>query len=306
MTAPPLVVEVERSGLVESTHLVDVAIVSRGGEVEASAGVADTLAYLRSTAKPIQAAVCIDAGWKPPDEECVAVACASHNGEPAHLAVVERILAAADLDESELRCPPAHPREQFAREPKPILHNCSGKHAAMLATAVANDWPRDDYRAPDHPLQRAVAELLATLAGKPAETIGVDGCGVPTFAYRLQDAARVFAGIEEAAPYPVSAMRAHPFLVAGTGRLCTAVLDAVPAVVVKVGAEGMFCGAFINAGMGFALKARDGAMRGAEAAVLETLRFLGADVPTGLAPPPVLGGGLPVGTFRVRGKLSRS
>ena len=101
-------------------------------------------------------------------------------------------------------------------------------------------------------------------------------------------------------------MRAQPYLVAGTGRLCTAVLESVPGVVIKVGAEGMFCGALTEEGVGFALKARDGAARGAEAAALETLRFLGADVPADLAPAPVLGGAGPVGSLRIRGELIRS
>jgi L-asparaginase II len=303
VTPAPLVVEVERSGLVESTHFVDVAVVGSGGEVVATAGEPATVAYLRSTAKPFQATVCIDAGWKAPDDECVAVACASHNGEPAHVAVVRRILAAAGLDESSLRCPPVHPRDVVVSEPESIFHNCSGKHAAMLATAAANSWPLDDYRSVDHPLQRAVAERLTTLAGLPATRVGVDGCGVPTFAYRLQDTARIFARLRKITPDSVRAMRAHPFLVAGTNRMCTAVLDAVPGVVIKIGAEGMFCGSLLDEGMGFALKVRDGAVRAADAAVLETLRTLGAAVPETLAPALVLGGGRPVGRLRVRGKL---
>ncbi|MFY9588885.1 MAG: asparaginase [Actinomycetota bacterium] len=306
MSAAPLVVEIERSGIVESSHLVDVVVISRQGSVVASAGEPATIAYMRSTAKPVQTAVCIDAGWKPPNEEAVAIACGSHNGEPPQVAVVRTTLEAGFLDEAELRCPPAHPRAGAVGDPKPIFHNCSGKHAAMLATAVINGWPRDDYRSPDHPLQRAVAERLSSLAGKTAESVGVDGCGVPTFAYRLQDAGRIFALLKETAPYPVYAMRAQPYLVAGTGRLCTAVLESVPGVVIKVGAEGMFCGALLDDGIGFALKARDGAVRAAEAAVLETLRFLGAEVPADLAPAPVLGGGEPVGMVRMRGELSRA
>lgn len=308
MTAAPLVVEVERSGLVESTHLVDVAVVGLDGGTIATAGDPGTIAYLRSTAKPVQAAVCLEAGWEPPTQEAVAIACASHNGEPPHLAAVGAILMAAGLDESDLRCPPALPREPHARQAKTILHNCSGKHAAMLATAAANGWPLDDYRADEHPLQRAVAARLAALAGRPALAVGVDGCGVPTFAYRLDEAARVFAQLRQTTPDAVSAMRAHPFLVAGTGRVCTAVLELVPDVVVKVGAEGMFCGVVLTEGVGFALKARDGALRAAEATLIETLRSLDAlpeDRPAALAPTPVLGGSAPVGTLRIRGELTR-
>ena len=307
MITPPLVVEVERSGLVESSHLVDVAVVGSDGTNIAGAGDGSTIAYLRSTAKPIQAAVCLDAGWTPPDEEAIAIASASHNGETAHLAAVRRTLEAAGLSEEDLRCPAAFPRPPAAAAlATPIFHNCSGKHAAMLATASANGWELPSYRSADHPLQRAVAERLAALAGPPARGVGVDGCGVPTFAYRLDEAARSFSRLPSEAPRAVDAMRAHPFLVAGTARLCTAVLETVPDVLIKVGAEGMFCGALIGEGVGFALKARDGAVRAAEAAALTTLRFLGADVPAGLAPAPVLGGGSSVGELRMRGELTRS
>lgn len=302
----PLLVEAERSGVVESRHVVDVVVVRSDGTPVAAAGDPSTIAYLRSTAKPVQAAVCLEAGWAPPNEEAVAIACASHNGEPPQVAVVQAILAAADLQEAGLRCPAAFPRLPGPHTPKPIFHNCSGKHAAMLATAVANGWKRDDYREQEHPLQRAIAEHLAALTGRRASAVGIDGCGVPTFAYRLDDAARVFAVLRENASAAVSAMRAHPFLVGGTGRLCTAVLESVPDVVIKVGAEGMFCGSLLGDRVGFALKARDGAVRAAEAAVVATLRFLGAlrgELSSGVAPAPVLGGGVPVGRLRVRGEL---
>ena len=310
MTAPPLVVEVERSGLVESTHLVDVAIVAAGGAIVAAAGDRETITYLRSTAKPVQASVCLDAGWPATADDAVAIACASHNGEPAHLDAVRRVLSAAGLSEDDLLCPPALPRDPTAAsEPARIFHNCSGKHAAMLATAALNGWSRRDYRVEDLPLQRAVADRLSALAGRVPRAVGIDGCGVPTFAYALEDAARIFSSLPADAPRAVAAMRAHPFLVAGTGRLCTAVLGSVPGVVIKVGAEGMFCGVLIDQGVGFALKARDGAVRAAEAAAVMTLQFLRVvpdEVPANLAPAPVLGGGAPVGTLRIRGELSHS
>lgn len=309
MTSAPLVVEVERSGLVESTHLVDVAVVGSDGERVAAAGDPEIISYLRSTAKPVQAAVCLEAGWEPSSDHAIAIACASHNGEPAHITAVRAILDAAGLSEDDLLCPEALPRTPAtASRPERILHNCSGKHAAMLATASRNGWPLRAYRDEDHPLQRRVAERLAGLAGGPARALGVDGCGVPTFAYRLDDAARIFASLRVTAPRSVAAMRAHPFLVAGSDRLCSAVLASVPGVVIKVGAEGMFCGALLEEDVGFALKVRDGAVRAAKAAAVRTLQFLGAvpaDPPDDLAPAPVLGGGAPVGTVRVRGELSR-
>lgn len=120
----PLVVEVVRSGLVESVHLADCAVVDEGGR---------PVAYLRSAAKPLQAAVCLAEGWSPDDERRVALACGSHSGEPEHLRLVSEILAAAGLGEDALRCPPARPIDPGAAPPSRIAHNCSGKHAAMLA-----------------------------------------------------------------------------------------------------------------------------------------------------------------------------
>jgi L-asparaginase II len=312
----PLVVEVERSGLVESTHLVDVAVAASDGTRVASAGDPETVAYLRSSAKPIQAAVCLDARWQPPSEEQLAVACASHNGEPAHLAAVRVTLAAAGLDEDALRCPASWPLSPEVAagvsEPSRILHNCSGKHAAMLATCVVNGWPLDDYRALTHPLQRAISQRVEALAGRPSRAVGVDGCGVPTFALTLAEAARAFAALAaggtDTGVEALEAMSAHPFLVAGTGRLCTAVLKALPGIVVKAGAEGIFCGVLGMGGTGIALKSRDGTGRARDAAAVATLRLLNAwDVmPESLAPfldAPVTGGGEPVGSVRVRGDV---
>jgi L-asparaginase II len=257
--------------------------------------------------------VCLEHGWAPPSEEAVAIACASHNGEPAHVAGVRAVLDAAGIPEAVLRCPEALPRAPAPGEvPARIFHNCSGKHAAMLATAAANGWPLEDYRTPDHALQLAVRHRVEGLAGHAAEAVGVDGCGVPTFAFPLAAAARAFAAFaaeEDAARRALTAMRRHPFLVAGTGRLCTAVMSSIENVVVKIGAEGIVCGALIGAGVAFALKARDGGLRAAECATSATLRHLGAipgEIAGPLLPfvqPSVTGGGEPVGEVRVRGEL---
>lgn len=308
----PLVVEVERSGLVESTHLVDVAVVRSDGDLVASAGDPGTVGYLRSAAKPIQAAVCLETGWSPPGEDAVAVSCASHNAEPKHVEAVRAILAAAGVAEEDLRCPLAMPRApQTAAAPKRIFHNCSGKHAAMLATAAANGWAVDDYRGREHRLQQIVAARVALLAGATARLVGVDGCGVPTFAFSLVEAARIFGALPEDAPRPVAAMRRHPFLVAGTDRFCTAVIESLPGVLVKTGAEGIMCGSLVERRVGFAVKARDGAARAAEAAtvrVLQKLDALGGEPERlhSFLNPPVMGGGRPVGVVAVRGDLNRA
>ena len=307
----PLAVEVERSGVVESVHLVDVAVCDDAGRRVASAGNAGAVAYLRSSAKPVQAAVCLDAGWSPGDDRQIAIACASHNGEPPHLEAVRSILHDAGLGEESLRCPPARPLVPSSVEPAPVYHNCSGKHAAMLATNRAKGWSLDDYRDPDHPLQRSIAGRVAVLAGTPPDAVGIDGCGVPTFAMSLSSAATLFARLPAEAPRVADAMLADPFLVGGTDRLCTALMDATGTVVLKIGAEGIACAAIPEERIGVALKTRDGTQRGRDVAVIGILELLGVlsePVAPALAPfahPSVLGGGVSVGSVRWRGTLRR-
>ena len=312
----PLVVEVERSGLIESTHLVDVAVVTSDGTISAWAGEPQVVAYLRSSAKPVQATACLASGWTPPGTQQVAIACASHNGEPVHVDAARRTLEAAGLEEEDLRCPeawPARPKDAAAaREPARIFHNCSGKHAAMLAACVVNDWDRATYVAPGHPLQRAVTELVSALAGRPPRTLGVDGCGVPTYAFTLAESARAFAALPGSAAPAVAAMREHPHLVAGSDRLCTAIMASLPGVVVKIGAEGLLCGVSTDLGIAFALKSRDGTPRGRDAAAVHVLQELGAfgdgdpGAVLGEAIPRVTGGGEPAGSVRSRGGLKQA
>jgi L-asparaginase II len=263
----PLVVEAVRGTLVESRHLVDVAVVDAAGSLMAGAGDPTSVAYLRSAAKPVQATACVELGWSPPGAEQLAVACASHNGEPAHLEAVRKTLAAAGLGEDALRCP----AERGAR----INHNCSGKHAAMLAATVANGWDPDGYLNPDGEIHRAVRAALETLAGSPSRSVATDGCGVPTFAFTLAEAAVMFARLPARAAGAIASMRAHPFLVAGSGRICTVTMARTPGLVMKVGAEGLLCGVLIERGTAFAVKTRDGAARGREIATLEVLDHLG-------------------------------
>lgn len=313
MNAPapsePLTVEVIRSGLVESVHRVDVAVCDAGGQLRRWAGDPAVVAFLRSSAKPVQAAVCLEAGWQPAEEYHLALACGSHSGEALHVDATRSILAAAGLGEDALRCPPSRPFVHAAVDPAPVYHNCSGKHAAMAATCRARGWPVDDYPQPGHPLQALIAERVAGLAGIEPRVRGVDGCGVPTFAYSLIEAAALFARLPGAAPRPVAAMRAHPFFVAGTDRLCTVLMESLPGVVLKIGAEGIACAALPDAGIGIALKARDGMQRGrdvAATAVLEMLGVLEEPIPQALAPfarAAVLGGGRPAGSVRWTGEL---
>lgn len=316
MSGAPLLVEVERSGLIESTHLVDVAVVDGSGAVTAWAGDPATVAYLRSSAKPVQAAVCLDNGWQPPGVEQLAIACASHNGEPRHIDAVRATLAAAGVGEEELRCPAAWPllpdAAVVAGRPAPIVHNCSGKHAAMLATSSSKGWPLDDYRSAGHPMQRAVLTTIEDLAGRASRHTGIDGCGVRTFAFTLAEAASIFGRLDARAPNVLDAMTAYPFLIAGTGRLDTAIMEAVPGIAIKGGAEGIVCGVIRERGTGFTMKSRDGTQRARDVATVEVLRMLGAlgdPLPVTLAPyadPAILGAGDRVGSITVRGALKRA
>jgi L-asparaginase II len=263
----PLVVEALRGELVESRHLVDVAIVDGDGELAARAGDPGKIAYLRSSAKPVQATACLQLGWTPPGSEQLAVACASHNGEPAHVEAVRGTLAAAGLGEDALQCP----IERGER----INHNCSGKHAAMLAASVANGWDPGGYLDPGGEVQRRVRTLVETFAGRSSYAIATDGCGVPTFAFTLTGAATVFARLPVLAAEALDAMRAHPFLVAGSNRICTVLMSSTPGLVLKVGAEGLICGVSIDRSTAFAIKSRDGSARGREVATLRVLEYLG-------------------------------
>ncbi len=306
----PIVIDVVRNGIVESSHALDAVIVDRSGAVVGRAGDAERMTYFRSSLKPLQAAVCLRNGWEPHSNREIAVACASHNAEPAHLEAVRSILAAAGLDEGALRCPPALPlldtEAARAGAPQRILRDCSGKHAAFLAACVAKGWPLETYLDPSHPIQQAVLGRVGELAG-PLTAIGVDGCGAPTPALPLQRIALAFGAEIQATPAVHRAMRAEPFFVAGTGRVCTDVMTAVKGdLVLKAGAEGLMCFASPSAGIAGAIKSRDGYARAVAPATMWALSAFGLvsrAEPASLArhaTPPVLGGGVQNGALQVR------
>jgi L-asparaginase II len=311
MDAPPLTVEIVRSGSVESTHLVDVAVVDATGALVASAGSAATLAAFRSSIKPVQARASRAAGWIPSTTEHLAIACASHNGEPAHVRAVRHLLASSDVPEEALRCPAAWPgparTSAAAGRARRVQHNCSGKHAGFLAACAAAGFPLEGYLSPTHPLQTRIRDEIEAAAGMRSEVVLVDGCGAPTLVFPLTAMARAFTSVldtDEAA-----AMLAHPFLVAGTERLDTSLLAS--GLVTKAGAEGLSCATFVADGrtLGASVKVRDGAMRARIAALVHVLTELGAldpgSIDGALAAPPTLGGGEPVGAARVRGSVTR-
>jgi len=302
---------------VESTHTGALLAVRADGSVALSLGDVDRPWYPRSANKPLQAVGLLDAGWQPASEQQVALACASHSGEEQHLAVVREVLA--PLGEDALGCPPQLPLDEAAAHallaagggPTRLHMNCSGKHAAMLATCRARGWPTEGYLDPAAPVQAAVQAALERLAGEPVRAVAVDGCGAPQHALTLPGLARAFAALATAGPGTserrvAEAVRAHPELVGGTGRDVTRLVRAVPGLVVKDGAEGVYAAALPD-GSALALKVADGAKRAAQVAVVAGLVALGvdADAVADLAVQPVLGGGRPVGEVRAAGALAR-
>jgi len=307
--ANPVVAEVVRSGFTESRHRGAVAGLAADGTQVIRAG--DTAApfFPRSANKPLQATGMLRCGLDL-DGELLALASASHSGEDFHVDGVRKILSGAGLTEADLRCPPSWPLEpQTARrlmaegeEMSRIRMNCSGKHAAMLATCVRNGWDTAGYLAPGHPLQQALRRTVEELAGEPVTATGVDGCGAPLLALTLTGLARAFRALVIAAPGTperrvADAMRAYPAWTSGTGRDERLLMDAVPGLMIKGGAEG--CDAFALAdGRAGAVKIDDGAHRGRTPVTVATLRLLGATVPDELATGPVTGGEAQVGVIR--------
>ncbi|MEU8656616.1 asparaginase [Actinoplanes philippinensis] len=298
-----IVAEVIRSGFVESVHHGVVAVV--GG---ASFGDVESPFFPRSSNKPLQTVGLLTAGLVPREEADLALISASHDAETFHVERVRAILAAAGLGPEALRCPADLPLSETAKrdwlraggEPERILMNCSGKHAGFLATCVVNGWPLESYLEVDHPLQKTLADTVSRLSGEPIAALGVDGCGAPIFAISPLGLARAFLRLVEAEPGTperrvADAMRAHPELVAGTGSEDTVLMNAMPGLIVKRGADGVSAAAVAGVGA-VALKISDGATRARVPVLLAALRRLGLDVPD--LPEVVRGGGLPVGEVR--------
>jgi L-asparaginase II len=308
----PVVAEVVRSGFVESRHRGSVVVLGPDGAALLEVGDVDSPILSRSSLKPLQAVALLRAGWSPEDDEQVALACASHSGEPEHVQVVERMLARAGLDVSALDNTPdwpinvdaMHARIRSGGERDSPHQNCSGKHAAMLATCVARGWDIFTYRDPDHPVQQEVRATVTDLTGDRVEHVVVDGCGAPMFSCTLRGLARAFARLANAEAGTAearvaAAMRAHPWLVGGTGRDVTALMQAVDGLIAKDGAEGVYAAATRD-GIGVALKVDDGGSRGRAPVMVNALRSVGVDAPglDGLATLPVLGHGARVGLVR--------
>jgi len=265
-----IVVEATRGGVVEARHRVDAVAVS-GGKIVEYCGAPHLVTYFRSSAKPLQALPVIRA-WPELDDAEIAITCASHLHRPDQLDPVRSLLAKAQATKDDLECGP---------EPTRLEHNCSGKHAAMLALCLRMGWPAEGYRLAEHPCQVAMlAEVAAAAEAEPSSIpIAVDGCGVPTFALTLERMAHAFSRLErlDGGARVVGAMRAHPDLIRGPGQADTELMRLGQGWVAKGGAEGLLC-AVSREGVGVALKVEDGSTRAVRSGLAAFLARLGHDV----------------------------
>jgi L-asparaginase II len=296
-----------RGAILESRHRVHAAVVNARGELIGSAGDPSLVTAWRSCAKPIQTAAVVSSGaldalgW---GDDQLGLACGSHGGEPEHVAIAAQMLASVDLEEGDLACGPHEPLSKRGSKalrdsglhPSRLHNNCSGKHAAMLAQAVRGGDGALGYQRAEHSVQRDALRAVSQWTGVPAHKVlvAVDGCGVTTFGLPLEAMALAFARFATAAergdevPSTVfGAMRNRPFLVGGTDRFDTVILEQTAGqVIAKVGAEGMHSVAVPAQGLGIALKVEDGSQRAQHAAVVRLLQLLGVlpdDLPGRLA-----------------------
>ena len=290
-------VVVTRGALTESRHRVHAAVVNATGELIGAAYDSALVTHWRSCAKPFQIIPLLEQkgfdtiGWG--DDE-LALACGSHGGEPEHVALAGAMLGSIGMEEGDLACGPHDPlaargqkllRDSGAR-PTRLHNNCSGKHAAMLARAHTAQWPSFGYEREDHPVQRECLAEVAKWTGVDPSRIAraVDGCGVVVFALALRPMALAYArfadGARRSHEIPsriVHAMQTRPFLVGGSDRFDSALIEATEGrVIAKIGAEGVHSVAIVDDGIGIALKVEDGAQRAQFPAVISVLQHYGA------------------------------
>ncbi|MGE0093368.1 MAG: asparaginase [Alphaproteobacteria bacterium] len=300
MAENPILVEVRRGSLVESAHRGAAIVCDAQGKTVAAWGDTARPVYPRSAVKPLQAIALVETGAADKfalSEAELALSCASHNGSPEHVAAVGAWLARIGLSGDDLECGAHVPSGADAalalackgEAPTRLHNNCSGKHAGMLATALATGDATRGYSDADHSVQRRTRAIMGEMAGEDLgrAPMGTDGCGIPTVAMSLAGLARAMARI--AAPDVLAptrreavlrirrAVAAHPFMIAGIGRFCTKIMEAAGGtILVKTGAEGVFAASLPQQGLGIALKIDDGATRASECATATLLRRFGA------------------------------
>lgn len=315
----PVLARVVRDGIVESVHRGSFVVTGGDGSPQREAGDTRTPMYPRSSNKPLQALGMLRAGLEVGEAD-LALACASHSGEPGHAERVLNLLHRHGLDEADLACPADYPQHDPSRDEaarrgvgrRRATMNCSGKHAAMLVTCTQRGWPTEGYTHPEHPLQRTIAATIAELASEPIANTTVDGCGAPLLAITQTGLANAFSKLTTGADGPESriaaAMRAHPWLIAGSGQEDTLLMLSVPGLLAKGGAEAVQAMA-LRDGTAITIKIDDGGKRALAPLAVALLRELGHDgaseasraVLDGLADGArqVLGGGAPVGGIEV-------
>jgi L-asparaginase II len=313
--ASAVLAEVVRSGFVEGRHCGSLVVLAADGSVDAGLVLGDPTrpVFPRSSNKPMQAAAILRTGLEL-DGPLLALAAASHSAETFHLDAVRSILAGAGLTVDALQTPPSLPLDQAESEawirsgghPEPILMDCSGKHAAMLAACVARGWDTDSYLQPGHPLQRQVLTTFEQLTGETVPAAGTDGCGAPLLATSLVGLARAFRAVVLAEPGTperrvADAMRAHPEYVAGTRRVDTWLMRGVPGAMSKMGAEAVQAVALPD-GRALAFKLDDGGYRAVGPVLAAVLARMGVtadgDALSRIASAPLYGGGRVVGSVR--------
>jgi L-asparaginase II len=294
---PPIAILVRRGERAESEHRVAYAVADPDGRLLRAAGEVERPIFPRSAIKPLQALALVESGAAERfalSEQELALACASHSGEPEQVRLVQAWLARLNLDGAALECgahPPLHgpSAERLAaagRTPERLHNNCSGKHVGMITLARHLGVPVAGYSRADHPVQRRIADILRAMTGlTELEAPAIDGCGVPTFPIPLGRLATALARFAQPAGLPgpraeaclrlQAAMRAHPYLVAGTDRACTEIMTVAPHVLVKTGAEGVYAAFLPERRLGVLLKVTDGASRAGPVALLALLQALG-------------------------------
>ena len=293
--------EVTRSEVVESVHAGHLVLLNADGSILFQKGDPTLNIYSRSSLKSIQAAAMVRAGLDI-EPRLLALVCASHAGTPMHQQGALAILAKAGLDEHSLKCVLDRPLDEELRrtsEPTRLAMNCSGKHAGMLATCVINGWPTDSYLDPTHPLQLAIKAEVENMSGEKVALTSVDGCGAPLFLFSLLGLARAVRALTISAD-PVhqtvaQACRDYPEMVSGPGRLATRMMQNIPGLFMKDGAEAINV-ASLPDGRTLAIKIGDGNARAMSAITAAALAHFGVDAHE--VPVVTLGAGQPIGTIR--------
>ncbi|NQW74167.1 MAG: asparaginase [Candidatus Planktophila sp.] len=296
-----ILAEVVRSGVVESIHAGHFVALNSDGSILTQKGDPTRAMYSRSSLKSIQASAMVRAGLDL-EPRLLALVCASHAGTAMHQDGALEILGKAGLDASALMCVMDRPLDELLRRsavPTRLAMNCSGKHAGMILTCHINGWPIDSYLDESHPLQIAIKDEVETMSGEKISLVSVDGCGAPLFMFSLLGLARAVRALtlstDRVHQAVVQACRENPEMVSGQGRLATRMMQSIPGLFMKDGAEA-FNVASLPDGRTFALKISDGNSRAIPAVSAAILKLFGVDAHE--IPDPVYGGGKVIGSIR--------